>query len=82
MANISADQMAEFERLAQVARPIDDDDWGTQRQIEAENAFFSAVGLDKNEHALGKRFWDWSLKATTDEALDEALRLLRLRVAQ
>lgn len=37
---------------------------------------------DKDQQALGKRFSDWSLKATTEEALDEGLRLLRLRLTQ
>ena len=31
------------ETLAQAARPVDDDDWGSDRQVEAENLFFDAV---------------------------------------
>jgi len=70
-------QMAELERLAQIARPIDDDDDGSERQVEAANAFWYALGFDKDEDALGKQFSEWSLQATSDEALDEALRILR-----
>jgi hypothetical protein len=51
--------LAEIEALAGAARPIDDDDWGTERQINAENTFFDAVaGL------LPPDFEDTNLKAT------------------
>lgn len=69
--------MTELElfQLAQAARPITDDDWGSDRQIEAENAFFDYVKTQ-----LPVPLWDeleaYCLKATTDEMVDEALRLL------
>ena len=62
-----------IETLARAARPIDDDDWGTDRQIEAENAFFEAAG------DLGPDFEAFSNKATSNEMIDEALRILRAR---
>lgn len=64
---------AELEQMAAIARPIDDDEWASQRQIDAENAFFEAAG------PLGEAFEAWALHATTDEMLDEALRILKAR---
>jgi hypothetical protein len=80
LTTITATQMAEFERLAQDARPITDADWGTERQIAAENAFFRAVGFEQDDDALGFEYSRFALKATTNEMLNEALRLLRLKV--
>jgi hypothetical protein len=72
----------ELERLAKAVRPINDDDWGSERQIAAENAFFDAVGMDENgECRLGDDFNCYCLQATVDERIDEALRLLRLEKA-
>ena len=62
--------------LAVVARPRDNDDHGSERQIGAENAFFDAFNA-----AMGDTgdFEDYCLKATTEEMLDEAMRLVRER---
>ncbi len=61
--------------LAQAARPIDDSDWGSNRQVAAQNAFFEHVeGL-----LLPAAFADlenFCLHASTGEMIDEALRLL------
>jgi hypothetical protein len=61
--------------LAQAARCIDDTDWGSSRQVEAENAFFDAV-----RPRLSQRQWDdleaYCLKATHDERIDRALELV------
>ena len=65
--------MTNLETLAQAARPTSDDDWGSERQIDAENAFFAAAG------DLGADFEQFALKATSDEAIDEALRILAKR---
>ncbi len=59
--------------LASAARPIDDDDWGSDRQIEAENAFFQKIETILSE-AAWEELTDYCLKATSDEAIDEALR--------
>ena len=67
--------IAELTALAAAAHPINDDDWGTQRQIDAENAFWDACG------DLGADFERYSLKATSDEALNEALRILTARAS-
>jgi hypothetical protein len=57
-------------RLAAAARPVNDGDWGSERQIAAQNAFFDAVG------PLGDGFDAFCLKATVDEMIDEALRVV------
>lgn len=69
--------IVKLEALALDARALDEADWGTERQINAENAFFEAF------HALmgdTPEFDTWCLKATTDEMIDEALRLARERL--
>jgi hypothetical protein len=65
---------ADFAELAAEARPKDDAEWGSERQIAAENKFF-----EKFHEAMGDTpdFDRWCLKATTDEMIDEALRLLQ-----
>jgi hypothetical protein len=69
--------MTHFEKMAAAARPIDDDDWGSDRQIEAENAFFGACPHDADGNVFSEDFENYCLKATTDEMIDEALRLWR-----
>jgi hypothetical protein len=32
--------MPDFQALAAAARPINDDEWGSERQIDAQNLFF------------------------------------------
>lgn len=71
--------LAALEALAATARPLNDDDWGSDRQVDAENAFFDeaskvAPELDSDS---GSAFASFCLKATTEEMLDEALRILR-----
>ncbi len=61
--------------LARNARCIGDDDYGSARQVGAENEFLAAV-----ERLLPRRQWQaferYCLKATTDERINEALRLV------
>jgi hypothetical protein len=72
---ISEAMLAELDALADVARPIDDDDWGSERQVEAQNAFFIRVEAilprDQFEELEG-----FCLKANVDEMVDEAMRLI------
>lgn len=70
--------MTDFAALAQAARPINDDDWGSERQIKAFNAFCAAVEAEL-PRKIFHEWEDWSIKATTDEIIDEALRLLGLK---
>ena len=41
--------MTYLEQLAAVARPINDDDYGSDRQVDAENDFFDAL----DQHLAG-----------------------------
>jgi hypothetical protein len=63
-----------MKELAEKARPIDYDDLGSERQVEAFNAF-----TIKMEQILSKedfeRFEAFSMKATTDELIDYGLTL-------
>lgn len=64
--------------LAADARPIDDSDWGSDRQIEAENRFHEAL-----KRVLGEtpEYDDWCLKATSVEIIDEGLRMVTAALA-
>ena len=72
---ITEAMLVELDALADVARPIDDDDWGSERQVEAQNAFFIRVEAilprDQFEELEG-----FCLKANVDEMVDEAMRLI------
>ena len=67
--------MSDLQTLAKVARCVSDDDWGTPRQIRAENAFFDFV-KEQLDDEVWERLEGYCLKATTDEMIDEALRLV------
>lgn len=63
--------------LAQDARPLDEDDWGSESQIDAQNLFFEQCALvAPDELSENSDFFDDNLKATTDELIDEAMRIL------
>jgi hypothetical protein len=64
--------LADFKALAQPAYPLSDDDWGSERQIDAENAFFERMERELPQ-LFTQEFEYWMLKATTEERLDEAL---------
>lgn len=61
--------------LAQQARPIDYDDLGSERQIEAFNLFFAETEKLLTRSAF-EALEDYGLKSTNDELIDEALRRL------
>jgi len=67
-----------IEALATAARPVNDNDWGSDRQIAAENKFFRAVKATLTP-AEFYELEGYCLKATTDEMIDEALRLVRAK---
>ena len=60
-------------------QPAGTDDWGSERQIDAQNLFFQEL-----EQILpADRFAEldtWCLKATTEEMLDEGLRYARVHL--
>ena len=66
--------MTELSDLARAARPINDEDWGSERQVAAENELYANAKNVISTQAW-ERFEDWGLKATTEERIAEALRL-------
>jgi hypothetical protein len=73
--------MAYIHELAAAARPINDADYGTERQITAENDFFDALDLEltgKITNQEADAFAGFCAKATTDERIAEGLRLVDL----
>lgn len=86
---IKRQQFDELQKLAAIARPMDDDDYGSERQVDAENIFWNACakalgapyddGYDGS--GLGEDFDRWCLKATTEEMLDEAIAELKKLIA-
>lgn len=65
--------VAQLQELATAARPTNDQDWGSERQLDAENAFFDAFA----RAGFGSPAFDaFCLKATSEEMIDEALRIL------
>jgi hypothetical protein len=67
---------AEIEKLAVAAKPLNDDEWGSERQIGAQNAFFDAV-----QEMVSKGVFDglqgYCLKATVDEMIEAGLEAAR-----
>ena len=81
MAKKTERTLSMINTLASAAYPINDDDWGSERQIAAENAFFAFVKdyVTRGPRAVeGRKQWEdfegWCLKATTEEMIEEALR--------
>jgi len=84
--------LQELERLAADARPRPRDpndpktfgandeekegDWGSERQIDAQNAFGDAVEAIVPADVFAE-FEAYCLKATSDERIDEGLRIAR-----
>tara|TARA_R110002020_G_scaffold421993_1_gene631186 strand:- start:935 stop:1354 length:420 start_codon:yes stop_codon:yes gene_type:complete len=66
-------KMKELEVLAALALPFGDQDWGSERQVDAETKFFEAI-----QRILPDREWDeleeYCLKATTKEMVACALK--------
>jgi flavodoxin len=62
-------------KLAQAARPLDDSDYGSDRQVTAQNEFFEYVEKQMHPTAFAE-LDDFALKATPDEMIDEAIKWL------
>ena len=61
-----------LERMAAEARPLNDDEWGSERQIKAQNAFFiemAAQGFETDRYDC--------IKASGGELIDIALKEIR-----
>jgi len=67
--------LAQLERFAEDAYPHNDDEDGSERQIEASNLFYYAAETRLTKE-LNDYWQSYSLKATTNEIIDEGLRLL------
>jgi hypothetical protein len=65
-----------IEKMALDALPINDDEWGSERQTDACNAFFLAL-----EACLPKCYFeeveDYAMKATTEEMVFYGIDMLR-----
>jgi hypothetical protein len=80
MIRLGARTMARFNdetlyTLAHAARPLDQYDWGSERQVTAQNAFFNYVQQRMHPLAFAE-LEDFALHATTDEMINEAIRWL------
>lgn len=77
-ALVTRDDLETLERLANDARPVDDEDEGSERQIDAQNLLFEVLEhLEPRTFADDSDFAFWCLKATTEEIIDEGLRLIK-----
>jgi hypothetical protein len=68
-----------FLRMALDALPAgtgDRDDWGSDRQCDAENAFFVLVNHMLTDEAQRQQLADYCLKATCEEMIEHALRVV------
>ena len=65
--------------LGYAAKPFTDDDWGTERQVEAENAFGCFL-VDEILPVKDAQKWEeYALKATTEEMVDYGIELVGRR---
>jgi hypothetical protein len=65
--------------LGQVAKPIDEDEWGSDRQIDAQNKFGCFIVDDILPQHLAQKFEDYGLKATTEELVSYGIELVAKR---
>jgi hypothetical protein len=70
------EMIAHFQKLADIGKPINDDDWGSERQITAQNYFFGEFDINFPELNTAE-FEHYCNKARTEEMFDEAMRLIR-----
>lgn len=69
--------------LAQDARSLNEDDWGSESQIDAQNLFFDQCAVVAPEDlSESSDFFDDNLKATSDELIDEAMKILMAKGLQ
>jgi len=72
----SAEWLPMLEFMANDALPFDSDEWGSDRQIDAENRFFEHAKAIA-PHDINEAFEDWALKATTVEMFSEAMKRVK-----
>ena len=70
-----------MQQLATQAMPIDSDDWGSERQVSAEIAFWIEAERIINQKFGADIFSElenWGHKATIDELIDRAMLLINM----
>lgn len=70
-----------MKKLATQAMPIDSDDWGSERQVAAEIAFWIEAERIINQKFGADIFSElenWGHKATIDELIDRAMLLINM----
>jgi hypothetical protein len=91
LEKLYAPDTVDFDALAKDALPIQvfpdppherdgGDDWGSKRQIDAQNRFTDAV-IDVLSPEAAIAYDDYCLKATTEEIIEEGLRLVKAALA-
>jgi hypothetical protein len=68
--------MAELEKLAEAAKPLDDDEWGSPRQVEAQNLFFDTV-QEMTSDEVFEGLSNYCLKADVYEMIEAGLQAAR-----
>lgn len=72
--------LAALEAMAQNALPQSEDDYASDRQVDAENRFFEELAsrypVTFSEDGDGE-FHLWALKATSEEYINYAIQLVR-----
>lgn len=71
---ISGVTLAYMTDYADDAMPRSDNDWGTPRQIDAENRFY-ALAKQAIDPEQWIEFQQWALKATAEERIERACEL-------
>lgn len=78
--HIAASDLEAIERMADEARPVDEDDWGSERQVAAENKF--NIAAENLMTPMQAKWWEiFGEHATSEERIDEALAILEGRSA-
>ena len=72
---INPETIAQLQELAKLARCVDDADWGSDRQVDAENAFYQEARRHMTQVQIEK-LDSYTLKSTTEEGIGYALSLL------
>jgi len=80
-AHPNEEKLARLAELANDAKPLNDNEWGSERQIDAQNRFFDYI---EKLIPAGKfsELEDYCNKATTDEMIAEGLRIAREALAE
>lgn len=74
-------RLGDLKKLAVDALPVDDKDYGSNRQVTAENLFFEKCReVFPADFEEGGKFSNFCLKATPEEMIGEAVKILARRL--